>query len=86
MVPWLKIHLPTQETQVGSLVREDYTCHGANNLCTTTIDPVLECPRAINYRAHLQQLLKPEHLEPVPCNKRSHHNEMPIYISKTQHN
>ena len=29
VVQWLRIHLPTQGTQVRSLVREDPTCRGA---------------------------------------------------------
>ena len=29
VVQWLIIHLPTQRTQVRSLVQEDSTCHGA---------------------------------------------------------
>ena len=28
-VQWLRIHVPTQGSQVQSLVREDPTCHGA---------------------------------------------------------
>ena len=34
-------------------------------------------PRS-NY-ARVPQLLKPTHLEPVLCNKRSHHNEKPAH-------
>ena len=30
-------------------------------------------------RAHEPQLLKPACLEPVLCNKRSHHNEKPVH-------
>ena len=29
VVQWLRIRLPMQGTQVGSLIREDPTCHGA---------------------------------------------------------
>ena len=29
MARWLRIHLPVQETQVPSLIREDATCLGA---------------------------------------------------------
>ena len=31
-----------------------------------------------NYQACVPQLLKPAHLEPVLCNKRSHRNEKPV--------
>ena len=44
---WLKIHLPTQETQVRALVQEDPTCRGATK------------PVHHNYWAHVPQLLKP---------------------------
>ena len=29
VVQWIRIHLPMEGTWVGSLVREDSTCHGA---------------------------------------------------------
>ena len=29
VVQWMGVHLPMQETQVGSLVQEDSTCHRA---------------------------------------------------------
>ncbi|XP_066876844.1 putative protein PTGES3L isoform X6 [Kogia breviceps] len=32
MTQWLRIHLPVQGTQVGALVLEDPTCHGATKL------------------------------------------------------
>ena len=42
VVQWLRIHLPTQGTQVWSLVWEDYTCQGATKPVSTTSGP---CPR-----------------------------------------
>ena len=52
MVEGLRIHLPVQETQVGSLVWEDCTCHGATK-CTShnywspcTLEPVLRNNRS----------------------------------------
>ena len=60
---WLRIHLQMQGTQV----REDPTCHRATK------------PASHNYWAHVPQLLKPEHLEPVARNKRSHQNEKPAH-------
>ena len=35
-----------------------------------------------NHWAHVQQPLNPKGLEPVLCNKRSHHNEKPAYHNK----
>ena len=76
---WLRIHLPMQGTQVWSLVQEDPTCRGAtkpmhHNYWACTLEP-----RSHNYWAHVPQLLKPARLEPVLCNKRSHHNEKPTH-------
>ena len=34
-------------------------------------------PTSHNYWAHMPQLLRPTHLEPVLCKKGSHHNEKP---------
>ena len=63
-----------QETQVQSLVREDPTCLRAakpmcHNYWACTLEPVSH-----NYWAHTLQLLKSTCLEPMLCNKRSHHN------------
>ena len=62
---WIRILLPTQGTQVQSLVWEDSTCQGATK------------PLHHKYWAHVQQPLKPARLEPVLCRKRSHHDEKP---------
>jgi len=53
---WLRICLPMQGTWVLFLLWEGQTCHGATK------------PLDHNYRAHVPQLLKPEHLEPMLCN------------------
>ena len=52
-VQWLRIHLPMQGTWIWSLVQEDSTC------CRATK------PMRRNYWAHVSQLLKPRHLQPV---------------------
>ena len=67
---WLRICLPMQRTWVRALVWEDPSCHGATK------------PVHHNYQAHVLQLLKPAHLEPVLHNKRSHHNEKPSHDNK----
>ena len=69
-------------TWVWSLVWEDPTCHGANkpvchNYWACTLQPVHR-----NCWAHMLQLLKPAHLEPVLRNKRSHRNEKPVHCNK----
>ena len=56
-----------QGTQVRALVQEDPSCRGATK------------PVSHNYWAHVPQLLKPEQLEPVLHNKRSHRNEKPAH-------
>ena len=65
------IHLPMQETQVGSLIREDPTCHGATKpVCHNSWACALE-PRSCNSWS-------PSTLEPVLSNKRSHCSEKPV--------
>ena len=83
---WLRICLPMQGTWVRALVQEDPTCSGATKpVCHNYWACALE-PVSHNYWAHEPQLLSPRttttevhHLEPVPCNKRSHHNEKPMH-------
>ena len=53
VVQWLRIHLAMQETDLIP-VQEDRTCHRATK------------PSHHKYGALILQLLKPEHLEPVP--------------------
>ncbi|KAJ8788733.1 hypothetical protein J1605_005029 [Eschrichtius robustus] len=63
-----------QGTRVRALVREDPTCRGATK-------PEAREPQLLSLRssAHEPQLLKPLRLEPLLCNKRSHHNEKPAH-------
>ena len=64
-----------QGTRVQALVREDPTFRGATKPVHHNYwDCALE-PASHNYWAHVPQLLKPVHLEPVLRNKRSHRNE-----------
>ena len=66
-------------TWVWALVREDPTCCGATKpMCHNYWACTLQ-PMSHNYWAHVPQLLKPAHLEPVLCNKRSHRNEKPVH-------
>ena len=65
-VQWIMIQLSMQGTRVQSLVREESIC------CTETK------PTHHNFWAQEPQILKPEHLDPVLHNKRSHHNENPL--------
>ena len=67
---WLRIRLSMQGTQVQSLVQEDPTCRRATK------------PVRHNYRSHVPQVLKPACLEPVLCNKGSHHNEKPMHCNR----
>ena len=50
-------NMPMQGTWVRSLVQGDFTCRGASN------------PMRCNYGAHLLQLLKSIHLQPVHSNE-----------------
>ena len=59
-----------QGTRVLSLVQEDPTFHRAtmpvhHNYRACALEPV----NHNNYWAHVSQLLKPAHLEPMLCNK-----------------
>ena len=74
---WLRIRLPVQGTWVRALVREDPTCRGATKPVHHSYWACALEPVSHNYWAHVLQLLKPAHLEPVLCNKRSHCNEKP---------
>ena len=79
---WLRICLPMQGTWVWALVWEDPTCCGAtkpmhHNYWACALEPASQ-----NYWTYVPQLLKSRHLEPVLCNKRSHHNERPVHLNK----
>ena len=60
-----RIHLPMQETQGGSLGREDPTNRRELSPCDTKIEPVLWRPRAATTEA----------LEPLFHDKRSQHRQ-----------
>ena len=61
--------------RVQALVQEDPTCRGATKpMCYNYWVCALE-PVSHNYWAQAPQLLKPMCLEPLLCNKRSHHHE-----------
>ena len=67
-----RIRLAMQGTPAWSLVRDDPTWHRARK------------PMCHSYWVHKLRLLKPECLEPVLCNKRSHHKEKPTHSKKEQ--
>ena len=82
MAQWLRTRLPMQGTQVRSLARKDPTCRGAtkpvrHNYWACALEPVCH-----NYWTRVPQLLKPAHLEPELCSKRSHCNEKPAHRNK----
>ena len=81
MAQWLRIRLPIQGTRVLALVWKDPTCRRAtkpmrHNYWACTLEPVSH-----NYWVCAPQLLKPTRLEPVLCNKRSHHYEKPAHCN-----
>ena len=67
---WLGVRLPMQGTRVRALVWEDPTCLGATK------------PMSHNCWAHVPRLLRLTRLEPVRCNKRSHHSEGPMHCNE----
>ena len=79
---WLRIRLPMQGTWVRALVREDPTCHGATKPVRHNCWACALEPASHNYWACVPQLLKPAYLEPLLCNKRSHHNEKPKHCNE----
>ena len=79
---WLRIRLPMQGTQGRTPVWGDPTCHGTTKLmCHNYWACALE-PMSHSCWAPVPQLLKPACLEPMLCNKRSHHNEKPAHCNK----
>ena len=81
---WLRICLPKQGTRIQALVQEDPTCHRAtkpvcHNYWACALEPAIHI-----CWAHESQLLKPVCLEPVLCNKRSHHNEKPTHLNEEE--
>ena len=76
---WLRIHLPMQGIWVRALVWEDPTCHVAAKPTRHTYWACALEPASHNYWARVPELLKSVCLEPMLCNKRSHHNEKPAH-------
>ena len=70
MVQWIRIHLSMQRIWFLSLIWEDSTCQWATKLMHHS------------YWACMLQLLEPEHLESVFCNKRRHCSENPVHNNK----
>ena len=68
-----------QATRVRALVREDPTCRGATKPVRHNYWACALEPASHNYWAHVPQLLKPAHLEPVLRSKRTHRNEKPAH-------
>ena len=79
MVQWTEIHLPMQGTQIPSLGREDSTHLGATKFVHHNCWAGSSEPASRSYWACMLQLLMLMCLEPVLCNKRSHHNEKPVH-------
>ena len=71
-----------QATQVRPQAGEDPTCSGATKPVRHNYWACALEPASHNYWAREPQLLKPVRLEPVPHNKRSHHNEKPVHRNK----
>ena len=72
VVQWLRICLPAPGTWVQTLLWEDPACLRVTK------------PGSHGYWAHVQQLLKPGHLEPVLGNERSHRGENPTPSNEEQ--
>ena len=62
---WQRIYLPTQGTQVWSLVQEDPTCHGATKPVSRNYWACALEPRSHNYGTRGLPLLKP--VRPTAC-------------------
>ena len=82
VVQWLRVRLLMWETRVRVLGQEDPTCCGATNPVHHNYWTCALEPTSHNYWAHMPQLLKPVHLEPVLHSKRSHCNEKPAHHNK----
>ena len=73
-----------QGTWVQSLVQGDPTCCGATKPVHHNYWACALEPASHNYWAHVPQLLKPVHLEPVLRNKTSHRSEKPAHHNEEQ--
>ena len=87
-VLWLRLHLLTQETQVRSLVREEYTCSSASKLVQDNHwawAPKSEVGGGVGATTEptCHKRWNPCALEPMLCTKRSHHNENPTHCKWT---
>ena len=65
LVQWLRICLPMQGHQFNPWSGKIPHATGQLSSCPTTTEPALWSPISRNYWAHVLQLLKPVHLEPV---------------------
>ena len=74
----VRICLSMQRTRVWSLVRDDSTCYAATKLMCHNYWAYALKPASCTHWACVPRLPKPAYLEPVLCNQRSHHNEMPV--------
>lgn len=75
----LRILLPTQETWIQPLVREDPTCLPTLNLCSATVEPIALEPGSLNCRPMCRLHRKPGTQSPRSGNKRSQHSERPAH-------
>ena len=66
-----------QGTRVRALAQEDPTCGGATKPGRHNYWACALKPASHSYWAHVSQLQKPVHLEPILRNKRNHHDEKP---------
>ena len=77
VVQWLGINLPTQGTQVPSLVQEDPACLGVTRPCAPAAEPT-----CCNYCFMNDDV--PVCLEPVLCNKKGPCDEKPVRCKEEQ--
>ena len=70
-------HLPANAGDLGSIPGPGRFQQALGQLspCTTTTEAVCR-------KSHMLQLLKPECLEPVLCNKKSHPDEKPEHCNR----
>ena len=81
---WIRIHLPMQGTRVQCLVWEDPTGRGETRPVHHDCWASAPEPTSCNYWARVPQLLKPGHLGPAVCNRRSQRGEKPVQHNEEQ--
>ena len=81
---WIRIHLPMQGTRVQCLVWEDPTGRGETRPMHHDCWASAPEPTSCNYWARVPQLLKPGHLGPAVCNRRSQRSEKPVQHNEEQ--